>query len=76
MFGAFLFAKYTINMNYQKHYDTLIARGQRTLIHGYRENHHIIPKCMGGSNNKENLCGRNNGKAKGFNVLFCFLTCS
>ena len=42
-------------MNYQKHYDTLIARGQRTLIHGYRENHHIIPKCMGGSNNKENL---------------------
>ena len=42
-------------MNYQKIYDSLIERGKRTLIHGYRENHHIIPKCMGGSNKKENL---------------------
>ena len=42
-------------MNYQKHYDTLIARGQRTLIHGYREKHHIIPNCMGGTNKKDNL---------------------
>ena len=42
-------------MNYQVHYDKLIARGQRTLIHGYRERHHIIPVCLGGSNKKENL---------------------
>lgn len=42
-------------MNYQSHYDKLIARGQRTLIHGYRERHHIIPKCLGGDNKEDNL---------------------
>ena len=42
-------------MNYQAHYDKLIARGKRTLIHGYRERHHIIPRCLGGSNTAENL---------------------
>jgi hypothetical protein len=42
-------------MNYRAHYDKLVARGQRTLIHGYREQHHIIPKCMGGTDDEENL---------------------
>ena len=42
-------------MDYQAHYDKLIARGQRTLIHGYRERHHIIPKCMGGTNRQNNM---------------------
>jgi NUMOD3 motif len=42
-------------MNYQLHYNKLIARGQRTLIHGYREKHHIIPQCMGGTNSDDNL---------------------
>jgi hypothetical protein len=42
-------------MNYQKLYDNLIDRAhQRTLV-GYSESHHIIPKCMGGSNDKINL---------------------
>lgn len=42
-------------MNYKIHYDKLIERGKRTLIHGYRELHHIIPRCMGGTNTKDNL---------------------
>ena len=42
-------------MNYKLHYDKLIERGKRTLIHGYRESHHIIPKCMGGTEEEDNL---------------------
>lgn len=40
---------------YIKYYNNLIANAQTRIICGYTENHHIIPKCMGGTNNKENL---------------------
>lgn len=36
-------------------YDDLIARARGRSRHGYMERHHIIPKCMGGSNRKNNL---------------------
>ena len=40
-------------MNYQKIYDSLIERArQRELKNVYFEKHHVIPKCMGGSNIK------------------------
>lgn len=44
-------------MNYLKIYDSLITKAKnRNIILGeYMENHHIIPKCMGGNNTKENL---------------------
>ena len=42
-------------MNYQKHYDLLIERAKTRILEGYTERHHIIPKCMGGSNKKDNL---------------------
>lgn len=42
-------------MNYQKHYDLLITRAQNRNIRGYTEKHHIIPRCMGGSDDKINL---------------------
>jgi hypothetical protein len=44
-------------MDYQKHYDLLIEkRKNRELIKNeYYENHHIVPKCIGGSNTKDNL---------------------
>jgi hypothetical protein len=44
-------------MNYKKHYDLLIENTiNRTLSkETYIEKHHIIPKCMGGSNNKTNI---------------------
>lgn len=44
-------------MNYQNHYDRLIekARNRNLPKNTYFETHHIIPKCMGGSNDKSNL---------------------
>lgn len=47
-------------MNYQKIYDQLVekakARGLDKSKHeGYFEIHHILPRCLGGSDDKENL---------------------
>ena len=42
-------------MNYQRIYDQIIDRAKERTLEGYKEKHHIIPKCMGGSNKKENL---------------------
>ncbi|HMS90605.1 MAG TPA: NUMOD3 domain-containing DNA-binding protein [Candidatus Absconditabacterales bacterium] len=46
-------------MNYQKIYDQIIDRAQkenrRKSKEVYFERHHIIPKCLGGSNEKSNL---------------------
>ena len=44
-------------MNYKKIYDNLIkTRSNQTLqLHDYYENHHIVPKCLGGSDDKHNL---------------------
>lgn len=47
-------------MNYQRIYDEIIERAKsrglnKKLLEGYFEKHHIIPKCLGGSNDKDNL---------------------
>lgn len=42
-------------MNYIKIYESLIARGKLRIITDYCETHHVIPRCMGGSNNSNNL---------------------
>lgn len=45
-------------MNYQNIYDRLIEKRKQILLNKkdcYCERHHIIPKCLGGSNNKTNL---------------------
>lgn len=47
-------------MNHAKHYNSLInkskARGiDKSSIDGYFEAHHIVPRCMGGSDTSENL---------------------
>lgn len=43
-------------MNYKLIYDNLINRAQnRARLNGYTETHHIIPRCMGGTNDKCNL---------------------
>lgn len=42
-------------MNYQKHYDLLIERARTRVISGYIEKHHVIPRCLGGSNSPENI---------------------
>ena len=50
-----IFLCYTLQMNYEAHYNKLIARGQNRELEDYKEKHHIVPRCMGGSNKKENL---------------------
>ena len=47
-------------MNYQRIYDEIInnatSRGlNKKLLDGYYERHHVIPKCLGGMNDKNNL---------------------
>lgn len=41
-------------MDYNKHYNKLIERAKNRVIDGYKEDHHIIPKCLGGDDSKEN----------------------
>lgn len=43
------------SMNYKKHYDLLIERSRNRVLTGYIEKHHIIPRCLGGTDNKDNL---------------------
>jgi len=44
------------SMNYKRQYDLLIEKAQhRDALQGYTELHHIIPRCMGGSDSPENL---------------------
>lgn len=42
-------------MNYEKIYDQIVARAKSRILVGYKETHHIIPRCMGGPDDKENL---------------------
>ena len=36
-------------------YESIIERAKDREIEGYKERHHIIPKCMGGDDSKGNL---------------------
>jgi hypothetical protein len=42
-------------MNYQKIHDAIINRARGRILTGYKERHHIIPKCMGGTDDITNL---------------------
>ena len=42
-------------MNYELHYSKLIEKARKRNIGGYLEKHHVIPRCMGGNDEKENL---------------------
>lgn len=42
-------------MNYKKHYDKLIDRARNRKLSCYTEVHHIVPRCMGGSDEHTNL---------------------
>lgn len=42
-------------MNYSKHYENLIKKAKGRILEGYGENHHIIPRCFGGSDDKDNI---------------------
>jgi hypothetical protein len=43
-------------MDYRKIYNNLIQKAKaRVNISGYYESHHIVPRCIGGTDDKENL---------------------
>ncbi len=42
-------------MNYKKIHDSIILRAISRKLDSYTEKHHIIPKCLGGDNSKNNL---------------------
>lgn len=42
-------------MNYINVYNNIIDKAKKRQIDGYLETHHIIPKCLGGSDTKDNL---------------------
>lgn len=42
-------------MNYKLHYDKLIERSKNRALTGYVEKHHIVPRCLGGSDDTENI---------------------
>jgi hypothetical protein len=42
-------------MNYLRIHDAIIDRARNRTLQGYTETHHVIPRCMGGSDDKTNL---------------------
>ena len=42
-------------MDYKKIYDALISRAQNRNLEEYREKHHIVPRCMNGTDDETNL---------------------
>jgi hypothetical protein len=42
-------------MNYQKIHDSIIQRAKTRILTGYKERHHIIPRCLGGTDTIDNL---------------------
>lgn len=42
-------------MNYIKIYNSIVNNAKLRNLSGYGENHHIIPRCLGGDNSKENI---------------------
>ena len=42
-------------MNYTNIYNLLITRAQNRTIDGYVEKHHIVPRCMNGADDRENI---------------------
>lgn len=42
-------------MNYQRLYNNIVRRGQNRILEGYSEKHHIVPRCMGGTDEITNL---------------------
>lgn len=42
-------------MDYQKIYNAIIERGKNRELTGYHEAHHIVPRCLNGTDDKSNL---------------------
>lgn len=45
----------TVDNKYKVWHDNIIAKAKSRTLTCYTEKHHILPKCLGGSNNEDNL---------------------
>ena len=44
-----------INNKYKSWYDSIIQKAYNRNLSSYKEKHHILPRCLGGKDNQENL---------------------
>ncbi len=44
-----------IENKYKFWHDNIIANGKNRILSSYKEKHHILPRCLGGNNSKDNL---------------------
>ena len=44
-----------INNKYKSWYDSIIQKAKVRNLSGYKEKHHILPRCLGGKDIKKNL---------------------
>jgi hypothetical protein len=42
-------------MDYSRVYNCIVLRAKNRHIEGYTERHHVVPRCMGGTNDVDNL---------------------
>lgn len=42
-------------INYNDFINNILIERGRFNVQGYKERHHIVPKCLGGSSNQDNL---------------------
>ena len=42
-------------MNYEKHYENLILKAKSRVLDSYKEKHHVIPRCLGGNDDIDNI---------------------
>ena len=42
-------------MDYHKIYHKIVQRGKNRMLTEYKENHHIVPRCLGGNDSEDNL---------------------
>lgn len=42
-------------MNYQKIHDSIIARAKSRKLNSYKERHHVVPRCLGGLDDADNI---------------------
>jgi len=45
----------TFNNKYKTWHDNIITKAKNRTLIGYKEVHHILPRCLGGKDNQENL---------------------
>lgn len=42
-------------MNYLRIHDAIISRARTRVLSGYKERHHVIPRCLGGTDDSDNI---------------------